>query len=132
MKKRHFNAGYSIIEVVAVLVLLIILTGAGIWSVGNVHNTELFGKISQDLARINSSKVAWRTAHPEDAFLPTEGQRFVLLQPYLKSGLLQVDTMSDWEPSSVTYYINDEFTPTTATNSAGQGYNPAINNWYGN
>lgn len=46
MKKRHFNAGYSIIEVVAVLVLLIILTGAGIWSVGNVHNTELFGKIS--------------------------------------------------------------------------------------
>jgi len=93
MKKRHFHAGYSIIEVVAVLVLLLILTGAGIWSVGNVHNTELFGKISQDLARINSAKVAWRTAHPEDAFLPTEGERFVLLQPYLKSGLLQVDTL---------------------------------------
>jgi hypothetical protein len=123
--------GYSMVEVVSVLVLLFILMGVGVWSIGNVHNRELFGKISQDLARINSAKTAWRTDHPEDAFSTSEAGRFSQLQPYLKSGLLQVDTLANWEPPSVSYYINDEFALATATNGPGQGYDPSINNWYG-
>ena len=42
------NQGYSMVEVVAVLILLFILMAAGIWSFGNSRNLELFGKISQD------------------------------------------------------------------------------------
>ena len=57
------SRGYSMVEVVAVLTLLFILVAAGIWSFGNSRSVELFGKISQDLARIDSAKSSWRTDH---------------------------------------------------------------------
>src|SRR5208337_3769385 len=101
------NQGYSLVEVVAVLILLFILMAAGIWSFGNSRNLELFGKISQDLARIDSAKSSWRTDHPEDAFPSDEPDRFTVLQPYFKSGLTQVDTLANWQPANVNYFIND-------------------------
>ncbi len=132
------NQGYSLVEVVAVLILLFILMAAGIWSFGNSRNLELFGKISQDLARIDSAKSSWRTDHPEDAFPSDEPDRFTVLQPYFKSGLTQVDTLANWQPANVNYFINDEFSLSMATNNMtgstnfGNGYERSVNAWYGN
>jgi len=134
MKSRR---GYSLVEVVSVLILLFILVAAGIWSFGNSRNVELFGKISQDLARIDSAKASWRTDHPEDAFPSDEPTRFTVLQPYLKSGLLQVEILANWQPPNVNYFINGELALSMATNNMtgstnfGKGYDRSVNDWFG-
>jgi type II secretory pathway pseudopilin PulG len=132
------SRGYSMVEVVAVLILLFILVAAGIWSFGNSRSVELFGKISQDLARIDSAKSSWRTDHPEDAFPSDEPGRFATLQPYLKSGLMQVGALANWQPANVNYFINGELSLSMATNNMagstnfGKGYDRSVNDWYGN
>jgi type II secretory pathway pseudopilin PulG len=124
------SKGYSLIEVVGVLVLLIILMGIGIWSFGNNADAAKFGQISSDLKRISSGKTLWRTEHPTDAFPGDDADRFVVLQPYLKAGLLQVTSLTTWAPSGVTYQINAENTAPTALNTAtAKYYDPVNNDW---
>lgn len=106
--------GYSLVEVLTVLVLMVILTSAAIWAFGGANQRELFSKISQDIVRIDSAKAAWRVEHPQDAFPADEAGRFTAIQPYLKSGLKPVGTMISFQPLDVVYFINDELTISSA------------------
>ena len=124
------NRGYSLVEIIGVVILLVILMGVGIWSIGNNKDKATFGKITQDLARITSAKVSWRTDHPQDAYPTDEPTRFTVLQPYLKAGLLSVPSLNAWEPPNVLYSINDEqVLPTALNNQTGKLFDPSVNGW---
>lgn len=122
--------GYSLVEMLGVLILLSLLMGIGIWSFGNNKDSATFGQISSDLNRLSSAKTLWRTEHPRDAFPLDEPSRFTVLQPYIKAGMLQVTNLTSWAPPGVTYYINPELAPSTALNTVlGKYYDSTNNAW---
>jgi type II secretory pathway pseudopilin PulG len=124
--------GYSMVEVVAVLVLLFILIAAGIWSFGSTQRRELASKVIQDLTRLDSAKATWRTDFPRKQFPADETSRFQEIKPYVKSGLQTVPSLSSLQPDGVGYFINDEMTLSTATNLARNvGFDRSVNDWYG-
>jgi hypothetical protein len=51
---------------------------------------------------------------------------------------MQVDTLANWQPANVNYFINGELLLSMATNNTagstnfGKGYDRSVNDWYGN
>ena len=114
MKRNHRRSrGFSLLEVVAVMALLLLILGLGLWGLGGARERELREKVSLDLVRIDAAKAAWRTDHPQADFPATEVERFGVLQPYLSVGLREVSTLETLQPNTnlagmVVYLINAE------------------------
>lgn len=110
--------GFSLIEVVAVMALLLLIMGLGLWGIGGSRERQLREKVVLDLTRIDSAKATWRADHPQAVFPADEAARFEILRPYLRVGLQDVPDLSALQPNTnlagvVVYSINAE------TNSAG-------------
>ena len=122
-RKDHSQSGFSLVEVVAVMALLLLIMGLGLWGVGGSRDRQLLGKVTLDLARIDSAKAAWRTDHPQMAFPADEAARFQSLQPYLQVGLQDIPSLAALQPNTnlagvVVYAINAETNPASALNSS--------------
>jgi prepilin-type N-terminal cleavage/methylation domain-containing protein len=120
-RKAHFHPGFSLVEVVAVMALLLLIMGLGMWGLGGSRARQLTGKVMLDLARIDSAKAAWRTDHPQAAFPTDEAARFQSLQAYLQVGLQNVPSLAALQPNTnlagaVVYTINAETNPASAQN----------------
>ena len=119
MKRRSQSSpGFSLIEVVAVMALLLLIMGLGLWGLGGSRERQLREKVVLDLTRIDSAKATWRADHPQAVFPADEAARFEILRPYLRVGLQDVPDLSALQPNTnlagiVGYSINAE------TNSAG-------------
>jgi len=119
MKRRSQSLlGFSLIEVVAVMALLLLIMGLGLWGIGGSRERQLREKVVLDLTRIDSAKATWRADHPQAVFPADEAARFEILRPYLRVGLQDVPDLSALQPNTnlagiVGYSINAE------TNSAG-------------
>lgn len=119
MKRRSQSLpGFSLIEVVAVMALLLLVMGLGLWGLGGSRERQLREKVVLDLTRIDSAKATWRADHPQAVFPADEAARFEILRPYLRVGLQDVPDLSALQPNTnlagiVGYSINAE------TNSAG-------------
>jgi type II secretory pathway pseudopilin PulG len=119
MKRRSQSLlGFSLIEVVAVMALLLLIMGLGLWGIGGSRERQLREKVVLDLTRIDSAKATWRADHPQAVFPADEAARFEILRPYLRVGLQDVPDLSALQPNTnlagvVVYSINAE------TNSAG-------------
>jgi prepilin-type N-terminal cleavage/methylation domain-containing protein len=119
MKRRSQSSpGFSLIEVVAVMALLLLVMGLGLWGLGGSRERQLREKVVLDLTRIDSAKATWRADHPQAVFPADEAARFEILRPYLRVGLQDVPDLSALQPNTnlagiVGYSINAE------TNSAG-------------
>ena len=112
------SPGFSLIEVVAVMALLLLIMGLGLWGLGGSRERQLREKVVLDLTRIDSAKATWRADHPQAVFPADEAARFEILRPYLRVGLQDVPDLSALQPNTnlagiVGYSINAE------TNSAG-------------
>ena len=97
-RNAHFHPGFSLVEVVAVMALLLLIMGLALWGLGGSRARQLTGKVTLDLARIDSAKAAWRADHPQAAFPADEASRFQSLQPYLQVGLQDVTTSPRCSP----------------------------------
>lgn len=118
MKARSRVRGFSLIEVVAVMALLLLIMGIGLWGLGGSRERQLRDKVSLDLIRIDSAKANWRADNPQAVFPSDEAARFEALRPYLRVGLQEVSSLAALQPNTnlagvVVYAINAE------TNAAG-------------
>ena len=71
--------GFSLIEVVAVMALLLLIMGLGLWGIGGSRERQLREKVVLDLTRIDSAKATWRADHPQAVFPADEAARLVSL-----------------------------------------------------
>jgi len=131
----RFQSGFSLVEVVAVMALLLLIMGLGLWGLGGSRDRQLLGKVTLDLARIDSAKAAWRADHPQMAFPADEATRFQSLRPYLQVGLQDVPSLAALQPNTnlagvVVYGINAETNPASALNSTtSQQLDRSSGNW---
>lgn len=118
MKPASHVRGFSLIEVVAVIALLFLIMGIGLWGLGGSRERQLREKVALDLTRIDSAKADWRADNPQAVFPSEESARFEALRPYLRAGLQEVPSLASLQPNTnlsgqVVYSINAE------TNAAG-------------
>lgn len=118
MRRTSRAGGFSLIEVVAVMALLLLIMGIGLWGLGGSRERQLREKVALDLTRIDSAKANWRADHPQAIFPTDESSRFEALRPYLRVGLQDVPSLASLQPNTnvagqVMYLINAE------TNTAG-------------
>lgn len=118
MKPASDVRGFSLIEVVAVIALLFLIMGIGLWGLGGSRERQLREKVTLDLIRIDSAKANWRADNPQAVFPSEESARFEALRPYLRAGLQDVPSLASLQPNTnlsgqVVYSINAE------TNAAG-------------
>ena len=134
-RRFRFQFGFSLVEVVAVMALLLLIMGLGLWEMGGSRERQLRGKVTLDLARIDSAKAAWRADHPQAAFPVGEDARFQCLQPYLQIGLQDVPSLAALQPNTnlagaVVYAINEETNPASAQNlSTAQQWDRSSAEW---
>lgn len=115
------SRAFSLLEVVAVMALLLLIMGLGLWGLGGSRERELREKVALDLVRIDAAKAAWRADHPQSIFPDDEAARFELLRAYLRVGLQDVPTLASLQPNTnlagmVIYAINAETNPAAARN----------------
>lgn len=70
MNPKSRMRGFSLIEVVAVMALLLLIMGLGLWGLGGSRERQLREKVALDLTRIDSAKATWRADHPQAIFRP--------------------------------------------------------------
>jgi len=134
-KGARFQSGFSLVEVVAVMALLLLIMGVGLWGMGGSRERQLRGKVTLDLARIDSAKAAWRADHPQALFPADENSRFQCLQPYLKVGFQDVPSLAALAPNTnlagvVVYAINEETNAASAQNlSTSQQWDRSSASW---
>jgi len=134
-QKTHFQPGFSLVEVVAVMALLLLIMGLGLWGLGGSRARQLTAKVTLDLARIDSAKAAWRADHPQALFPADENSRFQCLQPYLKVGFQDVPSLAALAPNTnlagvVVYAINEETNAASAQNlSTSQQWDRSSASW---
>jgi prepilin-type N-terminal cleavage/methylation domain-containing protein len=115
------SLGFSLIEVVAVMALLLLIMGIGLWGLGGSRERQLREKVSLDLNRIDSAKASWRADHPQAVFPADEAARFEALGPYLRVGLQEVPNLAALQPNTnlaglVVYAISAETNAASARN----------------
>jgi type II secretory pathway pseudopilin PulG len=121
MKPASHVRGFSLIEVVAVIALLFLIMGIGLWGLGGSRERQLREKVALDLIRIDSAKANWRADNPQAAFPSDEAARFEALRPYLRVGLQDVPSLASLQPNTnlagqVVYSINAETNAVGARN----------------
>lgn len=127
--------GFSLIEVVAVMALLLLIMGLGLWGLGGSRGRQLREKVVLDLARIDSAKATWRADHPQAAFPDDEAARFDALRSYLRVGLQEVPTLASLQPNTnlagmVVYAISAETNAASARNlSSSQQFDRSSGEW---
>ena len=127
--------GFSLIEVVAVMALLLLIMGLGLWGLGGSRERQLREKVALDLTRIDSAKASWRADHPQAVFPDDEAARFEALRDYLRVGLQDVPTLAVLQPNTnlagiVVYSINAETNPANAQNlSTSQLFDRSSGGW---
>lgn len=127
--------GFSLIEVVAVMALLLLIMGIGLWGLGGSRERELREKVALDLTRIDSAKATWRADHPQAVFPADESGRFATLRPYLRMGLQDVPSLASFQPNTnlagqVVYSINEETNAAGAHNlSTSQSFDRSSGEW---
>jgi prepilin-type N-terminal cleavage/methylation domain-containing protein len=132
---RKTDKGFSLVEVVAVMALLLLIVGLSLWGMGGSRDRQLRGKVTLDLTRIDSAKAAWRADHPQAVFPADEAARFQCLQPYLRVGLQDVPSLAALQPNTnlaglVIYAINAETVPAGAQNlSTAQQWDRSVEEW---
>ena len=132
MKTR---TGFSLLEVVSVLVLLSLIVGISLFGLQDTQERQIRQKVHLDLSRIDSAKASWRIDHPRAEFPANEPDRFTQLQPYLKSGLQSINSLSELEPSAqigyvIHYSIEAEDTKAKAHNTTlGLVFNRETQDW---
>jgi len=132
---RNQMRGFSLVEVVAVMALLLLIMGLGLWGMGGARERELREKVSLDLVRIDSAKAAWRNDHPQAEFPSDEEARFLALRSYLSLGLREIPTLESLQPNTnlagiVVYIINRETGAAAAHNlSTGQQFDRTSGEW---
>ena len=120
--------GYSLVEVLAVIIIVTIIGAAGIWSFGLVEARQLRNKVASDLVLIDAAKGTWRAQHLRDAFNSDDTARFAQIQPYMKVGLLPVGSLAQLEPTGVTYLINGEDVAAGAQRGTST-FDRTLNDW---
>ena len=134
-RPARFQSGFSLVEVVAVMALLLLIMGVGLWGMGGSRERQVRGKVTLDLARIDSAKAAWRADHPQALFPADEDSRFQCLQPYLKVGFQDVPSLAALVPNTnlagvVVYAINEETNAASARNlSTSQQWDRSSASW---
>lgn len=127
--------GFSLIEVVAVMALLLLIMGLGLWGLGGSRERQLREKVVLDLTRIDSAKATWRADHPQAVFPVDEAARFEILRPYLRVGLQDVPDLSALQPNTnlagiVVYAISAETNAASARNpSTSQQFDRSSGEW---
>ncbi len=127
--------GFSLIEVVAVMALLLLIMGLGLWGLGGSRGRQLREKVALDLTRIDSAKATWRADHPQAAFPDDEAARFDALRSYLRVGLQEVPTLASLQPNTnlagmVVYAISAETNAASARNlSTSQQFDRSSGEW---
>lgn len=127
--------GFSLVEVVAVMALLLLIMGLGLWGLGGSRERQLRQKVALDLIRIDSAKANWRADNPQAQFPADETARFESLRPYLRVGLQEVSNLAALQPNTnlagvVIYSINGETNAASAQNlSTSQAFDRASGGW---
>ena len=128
--------GFSLIEVVAVMALLLLIMGLGLWGLGGSRGRQLREKVALDLTRIDSAKASWRADHPQAIFPADESARFEALRNYLRVGLQDVPTLASLQPNTnlagmVVYAISAETNAASARNlSTSQLFDRSSGEWF--
>lgn len=135
MKSASRSQGFSLVEVVAVMALLLLIMGLGLWGLGGSRERQLREKVALDLIRIDSAKASWRADHPQAVFPADEAARFEVLRPYLRVGLQEVPNLASLQPNTnlagtVVYEINVETNAAVARNiSTSQLFDRSSGEW---
>lgn len=135
MKPTSRVRGFSLIEVVAVMALLLLIMGLGLWGLGGSRERQLRDKVALDLTRIDSAKATWRADHPQAIFPSDEATRFEALRDYLRVGLQDAPSLAALQPNTnlagvVVYSINTETNAASARNlSTSQLFDRSSGEW---
>jgi len=108
MLAKRFHAGFSLVEVTAVCVIVGILVACAYLVVGSARGTVVNSRIQTDLDSINMAKRMWQLDHEFSgaAFAASEVDRFTALKSYL-AGQRALTNLGDMTPFGKKYYIND-------------------------
>ncbi len=137
MKPTSRIQGFSLIEVVAVMALLLLVMGLGLWGMGGSRERQVREKVTLDLIRIDSAKASWRADHPQAIFPSDEAARFEALRDYLRVGLQNVQNLVTLQPNTnlagvIAYSINGETNAASARNlSTSQTFERSSGEWVG-
>lgn len=127
--------GFSLIELVAVMALLLLIMGIGLWGLGGSRERQVREKVTLDLTRIDSAKANWRADNPQAVFPADEAARFEALRPYLRVGLQDVPSLASLQPNTnlagiIVYAVNAETNLAAARNlSTSQQFDRSSGEW---
>ena len=134
MHVRLTKAGFSLVEIVAVVVLLAILAAGSIAGLRVQRDNANLRQVTQALSAIDQAKQNWRLFHNSDTWPSDEPSRWLLVQGSLNStatgfvcALSGYSTYNSYDrvtPNNYYFQIGDEGSPSSAIYWTGSG--PAV------
>lgn len=85
MQSKTTKSGFSLVEIVAVVVLLAILAAGSIAGLRVQRDNANLRQVTQALSAIDQGKQNWRLFHPSDAWPSDEPGRWLLVQGALNT-----------------------------------------------
>ncbi len=97
--------GFTLVEMVAAVVILGILSGLLLVTVGSARDKTLQTRIQADMEMINLAKGSWQLDNVGQTFPSSETDRFNAIKAYFSISKT-FSTLADLQPPGVTYTIN--------------------------
>lgn len=83
MRKKIHKNGFTLIELLAVIVILgILCSGYWFFAQGPKQQGVLL-RLEADMEALSNAKLRWRLDHPTGEFPVSDGDRYMVLRPYL-------------------------------------------------
>jgi len=113
-------AGFTLVELVAVVALLAILGTGALLGLKPQRESVNFRKVVRDLNAIDLAKQTWQTFHPDEAWPTTEVERWRCVTNYL--GAIPLGAES---PAGSGYFSFEGFAPEGFSYQVGELTSPA-------
>ena len=124
--RNNHRAGFTLVELVAVVALLAILGTGALLGLKHHRESANFRKVVRDLNAIDLAKQTWQTFHPDDSWPTNETERWGLITNYL--GTTATGTEA---PIGSGYLYYEGYTPQGFSYQIGGLTNPSAG-LYGN
>lgn len=102
---RRTHGAFTLVEMVAAIVVLSILVGILVVATGDSRDRALQTRIQADLEAINAAKGFWALDNNGAEFPTTEADRFGAIRKYLEVSRTH-NTLADFQPAGVNYTIH--------------------------
>lgn len=113
-------AGFTIIEMTVVIVILLILIGISVFTYGNWTEWQLGAKAGTELRLVHSAQKTYLSEHPTEAVSTLTADKII---PYLSTGATALPTVEDLNGNTLS--IKVDVMPPVVDDGSAAGYDPS-------